>query len=76
MARGHDLARPRTLADSQRRPVRQTRVLIARLRPYLFAAFTVPIAQAVPAGQVITATATDAGHNTSEFSAPVAVTPA
>ena len=32
--------------------------------------FTFAPSQAVPAGQGITATATDAGRNTSEFSAP------
>jgi titin len=38
-----------------------------------FAAFTVTVPEAVPAGQVITATATDADNNTSEFSVPVTV---
>jgi titin len=38
------------------------------------AAFTVSIAEAMPAGQVITATATDAANDTSEFSAPATVT--
>jgi titin len=41
-----------------------------------FASFTVTIPQVVPAGQVVTATATDANNNTSEFSAPVTVTAA
>jgi titin len=39
-----------------------------------FAAFTLTVKQVVPAGQVITATATDAGNDTSELSAPVTVT--
>ncbi len=37
------------------------------------ATYTFTVAQAVPAGQGITATATDQGRNTSEFSAPRAV---
>jgi hypothetical protein len=40
---------------------------------YGFAAFTVTVAGSVPAGQVLTATATDAGNDTSAFSAPVTV---
>jgi titin len=38
-----------------------------------FAAFTVTVPDTVAAGQVITATATDASNNTSEFSAPMTV---
>jgi titin len=39
-----------------------------------FADFTVTVSEAVPAGQVVAATATDADNNSSEFSAPVTVT--
>lgn len=38
------------------------------------ASFTFQPAQTVPAGQAVGATATDSGGNTSEFSAPIAVT--
>jgi hypothetical protein len=41
-----------------------------------FAAFTATIPEMVPAGQVVTATATDADNDTSEFSTPVTVTAA
>lgn len=50
--------------------------ITVRTDAFGFAAFTVTIAKQVPAGQVVTATATDANNNTSEFSAPVTVTAA
>src|SRR5215470_9821156 len=53
MARGDNIARPRTVSDSQRRPVRQTRVLLARLRPYLIAGFAIPIVAALYWAQTV-----------------------
>jgi titin len=50
--------------------------ITVRTDAFGFAAFTVTIPKVVPAGQVVTATATDANNNTSEFSAPVTVTAA